>query len=203
MEHKNSANFPPIGEDSRFETNSAVNPFQSPDNLLSGHEVLREGKSCGSSHSRSTSAFQNFSVPIDLHLQNQLDLSWLYRVSESAREDLIWWANLKESSCTKSLFEPQTQTVVESKASRIRWGTIHEGVSSSGICSKEVTVPHHINEQEMLAGENALHNYFPKIPGKFVQVKCDNSTVVHYLKNQGGTKSFSLCDMALEFSTCA
>ena len=49
----------------------------------------------------------------------------------------------------------------------------------------------------MLAGENALHHYCPKIQGKVVQVKCDNSTVVHYLKNQGGTKSFSLCDMAL------
>ena len=31
----------------------------------------------------------------------------------------------------------------------------------------------------MLAGENALHHYCPKIQGNFVQVKCDNS------KNQG------------------
>ena len=49
-----------------------------------------------------------------------------------------------------SLFEP---TVVESKASRIRWGTIHEGEPLSGIWSKEVTVPHHVDALEMLAGE--------------------------------------------------
>ena len=59
-EHRNNVSLPSIGEDSRFETNSTVNPFQSPDNLSPGHEVLREGKSCGSSRSRSTSAFQNF-----------------------------------------------------------------------------------------------------------------------------------------------
>ena len=100
-----------------------------------------------------------------------------------AREDLIWWANLKESSCTMSLLEPQAQTVVESDASRTGWGAIHEGVPSSGIWSREVTVSHHINELEMLAGENGLHCYCPKIQGKVVQVKCDNSTAVHYLKN--------------------
>ena len=39
--------------------------------------------------------------------RNQFDLFKLYTVSGMAREDLIWWANLKESSCTMSLLEPQ------------------------------------------------------------------------------------------------
>ena len=39
MEHQNNAKFPSIGEDSLFQTNNMVNPFQSPDNL-SGHLVL-------------------------------------------------------------------------------------------------------------------------------------------------------------------
>ena len=44
MEHQNNAKFPFIGEDSLFQTNNMVNPFQSPDNL-SGHLFLKEGKS--------------------------------------------------------------------------------------------------------------------------------------------------------------
>ena len=59
MEHQNNEQFPSIGEDSPFQTNNMVNPFQSPDNL-SGHLVLKEGKSCASTHSRSTSGFQIF-----------------------------------------------------------------------------------------------------------------------------------------------
>ena len=70
MEHQNNAKFPSIGEDSLFQTNNMmVNPF------LSGNLVLKEGKSCASSHSRSTSGFQIFfSVPIDFHLQKSVDL---------------------------------------------------------------------------------------------------------------------------------
>ena len=109
--------------------------------------------------------------------RNQFDLFKLYTVSDMAREDLIWWANLKESSCTMSLLGPQEQTVVESDASPTGWGAIHEGVPSSGIWSREVTVSHHINELEMLAVENALHHYCPKIQGKVVQVKCDNRPI--------------------------
>ena len=50
-----------------------------------------------------------------------------------------------------SLLEPQSQTVVECNASHTGRGSIHEGVPSSGIWSKEVTVSHHINELEMLS----------------------------------------------------
>ena len=59
MEHQNDAKFSSIGEDSLFQTNNMVNPFQSPD-YLSGHLVLKEAKSGASSHSRSTSGFQIF-----------------------------------------------------------------------------------------------------------------------------------------------
>ena len=77
--------------------------------------------------------------------RNQFDLFKLYTVSEMPKEDLIWCANLKESSCTMSLLEPQAQTVVESDASRTGWGAIHEGVLSSGIWRKEVSVSHHMH----------------------------------------------------------
>ena len=72
MEHQNNASFPSIRKDSRFETNSTANSFQNPDNLSSSHEVLREGKSCGSSRSKGTSAFQNFSEAIDFHLKKSV-----------------------------------------------------------------------------------------------------------------------------------
>ena len=72
MEHQNNASFSSVGKDSRFETNSTANSFQNPDNLSSSHEVLREGKSRGSSRSRGTSAFQNFSEAIDFHLQKSV-----------------------------------------------------------------------------------------------------------------------------------
>ena len=57
MEHQSNVSLPSIGEDSQFETINTVNPFQSPDNPSSGHEVLIEGKSCGSICSRSIAEF--------------------------------------------------------------------------------------------------------------------------------------------------
>ena len=72
MEHQKNASHSSIGEDSRFETNSTVNALQSRDNPSSGHEVLREGKSCGLSCCSSTSAFQNFSEAIDFHVQKSV-----------------------------------------------------------------------------------------------------------------------------------
>ena len=111
-----------------------------------------------------------FPVPIDSHLEKSVDLFQLYTVSECQKGPYLV-GKPKESSYTMPFFEP---TVVESKAShkasRIKWGTIHEGEPLSGIWSKEVTVPHHIDELEMLAGENVFHHYCLKIPGKFVQV---------------------------------
>ena len=101
--------------------------------------------------------------------RNQFDLFKLYTVSQSAREDLIWWANLKGFSCTMSLLEPQAQTVVESDASRTVWGSIREGVLSNGIWSKEVTVSYHINELEMLSGENEPQNKRESCSGKMRQ----------------------------------
>ena len=184
MKHQNNAGFPSIGEDSRFETNSTANAFQSLDNLSPGH---------GSS----TSAFQNFSEAIDFHLQKSVPSFQVVRSFRECQRGPYLVGKPKRILLHNVLLEPQAQTVVDSNASRTGWGTIHLRVPSSGIYSKEVTVSHHINELEMLAGENALHHYCPKIQGKFVQVKCDNSTVVHYLKNQGRTKSFSLCDIAL------
>ena len=44
MEHQNNVKFSSIGDDSLFQTNNMVNPFQSPDNL-SGHLFLKEAKS--------------------------------------------------------------------------------------------------------------------------------------------------------------
>ena len=160
---QNNASFPSIGKDSRFETNSTANPFQNPDNLSSSHEVLREGKSCGSSHSRGTSAFQNFSEPIYFHLQKSVRLFQVVQSFRDGQRRSYLVGKPKRTSCTMSLLEPQAQTVVESDASRAGWDAIHEGVPSSGIWSREVTVSHHINELEMLAGENALHHYCPKI----------------------------------------
>ena len=72
MEHQNNASLPSIRKDSRFETNSTVNPFQSPNHLSSGHEVLRESKLRCLRRSRSTFAFQNFSEVIDFRVQKSV-----------------------------------------------------------------------------------------------------------------------------------
>ena len=89
MEHQNNAKFSSVGEDSLFQTNNMVNPFQIPDNL-SGHLVLKEGKSCASSHSRSTSGFQNFfQCQLISICRNQLTFSSCTQF-QSARKDLIW-----------------------------------------------------------------------------------------------------------------
>ena len=197
MEHQNNASFPSIGKDSRFETNSTANSFQNPDNLSSGHEVHREGKSCGSSHSRSTSAFQNFSEAIDFHLLKSVQPFQVVHSFRDGQRGSYLVGKPKRillhnvPSRTTSTDSGRIRCIPHMVGCHSRESTFESHLEQGGHSSD------HINELEMLAGENALHHYCPKIQGKVVQVKCDNSTVVHYLKNQGGTKSFSLCDMVL------
>ena len=162
MEHQNNACFPSTGVDLLFETNSTVNPLQSPDNLESGHEVLREGKSCGSSHSRSTSSFQYFSEVIDFHLTFQV----LHSFRECQRGPYL------VGNPKRILLHNVLSRTTVTDSGRIRCILHRVGYYSRGSTFEwhmeqggQVTIPHHINKLEMLAGENALHHYCPKYKG--------------------------------------
>ena len=197
MEHQNNSSFPSLAEDSRFKTNSTVNPFQNPDNLSSGHELLREGKSCSSSRSRSTSAFQNFSDVIDFHLQKSVrPFQGEYGFRECQRGHYL--VGKPERILLHNVHSRTTDT----DSGRIRCIQHKVGCHSRGSISEwhleqgSHSLSSHKRVGDVSRGECTSlllpQNTRESCSGKMRQF---NSRPL--CQNQGGTLSFSLCDMAL------
>ena len=91
---------------------------------------------------------------------------------------------------------PPEQTLF-SDASHYGWGA-HLGDSLAlGVWSPEKR-RFHINHLEMVAVFLALQSFQQELSGSVVSLMSDNSTVVAYLRNSGGTRSESLSDLAGE-----
>ncbi|VDI57090.1 Hypothetical predicted protein, partial [Mytilus galloprovincialis] len=76
-------------------------------------------------------------------------------------------------------------------ASLMGWGAYLEGRTASALWSG-AQLEEHINLLEMRAVFLSLRQFQAVIQGQSLLVATDNSTVVAYLQNQGGTHSFSL-----------
>ncbi|CAG2187227.1 unnamed protein product [Mytilus edulis] len=77
------------------------------------------------------------------------------------------------------------------------WGAYLEGRTASGLWSG-AQLEEHINLLEMRAVFLSLRQFQAVIQGQSLLVATDNSTVVAYLQNQGGTHSFSLYHLSKE-----
>jgi hypothetical protein len=76
---------------------------------------------------------------------------------------------------------------------RVR-GHLRKKETFQGIWSKKESLLH-INVLEMEAVMLSIHvqHFLPKLVGKNVLIRLDNSTVVRYINKQGGTHSPQLC----------
>ncbi|VDI71923.1 Hypothetical predicted protein [Mytilus galloprovincialis] len=85
----------------------------------------------------------------------------------------------------------------QADASLMGWGAYLEGRTASGLWSG-AQLEEHINLLEMRAVFLSLRQFQAVIQGQSLLVATDNSTVVAYLQNQGGTHSFSLYHLSKE-----
>ncbi|XP_048775499.2 uncharacterized protein LOC125680102 [Ostrea edulis] len=90
-----------------------------------------------------------------------------------------------------SLDPPVPSMTLFTDASLTGWGATLEGREASGIWSG-LQLTEHINLLEMRAVLLALKHFSQFVQGQSLMIATDNTTVVAYLQNQGGTHSQSL-----------
>jgi hypothetical protein len=100
----------------------------------------------------------------------------------------MWWK--------VSLSVPVPTLTLYTDASNLAWGTYLEGSWALGLLSL-LQQKEHINLLEMKAVHLAL-SHFRTLHLKSLVLATDNTTVVAYLKNQGGTHCFSLYSLCRE-----
>jgi len=112
-------------------------------------------------------------------------------------DHLAWWQNRAFTRAGMFLDLPDPQTHLFTDASTTGWGAHLETAYTMGTW----TVPEakcHINLLELLAVKYALLAFQTSLQNKSVLLMSDNSTVVAYLHNQGGTKSIPLYRISKE-----
>jgi hypothetical protein len=90
-----------------------------------------------------------------------------------------------------ALLHPVTSLTLYTDSSLQRWGAFLEGKSVSGVWSL-VQQQEHINLLEMRAVLLALQHFKTLLVSKAVVLATDNTTVVAYLQNEGGTRCHAL-----------
>ena len=104
---------------------------------------------------------------------------------------LDWWSQRENVMKGVSLLVPVPSLTLYTDASNLGWGAFLEGHSVSGQWSPAQQLEH-INVLEMTAVLLALQHFKSLLFQKPLVLATDNTTVVAYMRNQGGTHSFSL-----------
>ncbi|MCG7867312.1 MAG: reverse transcriptase-like protein [Candidatus Thiodiazotropha taylori] len=137
--------------------------------------------------------------PLQFHLLSywrpHLDsLDLLVPISQFCKDSLRWWMNPSIYLIGIPLVDPEPDFHLFSDASLSGWGAHLEplGLMVQGSWDQEFSGLH-INNLEMSAVFLALKHFHNLLSNKCVMVASDNSSVVAYLKKQGGTHSPSLC----------
>ena len=118
------------------------------------------------------------------------------------RHDLLdhhlrWWLDRKCTRAGVLLDVPEARARLFTDASESGWGAHLDDHQRSGSWStREATL--HINHLEMLAVLYALQAFRVQLTGLTVQLMSDNSSVVSYIRKQGGTVSVPLYRLTRE-----
>ena len=139
-------------------------------------------------------------------LQFQLKQHWSQKsditsvpvaISADVLLDLLWWMDPDHLQVGIPLSTPPPDLMLFTDASLQGWGAHLDDLQAAGLWSsqdKEL----HINMLELKAVWLGLQHFQGILDGKVVVSMCDNATVVAHIKNQGGTKSWSLCHQTLQ-----
>ena len=104
---------------------------------------------------------------------------------------LDWWTRRENVLTGVALLHPVPSLTLYTDSSLQGWGAFLEGKSASGVWSL-VQQQEHINLLEMRAVLLALQHFKTLLVSKAVVLATDNTTVVAYLQNQGGTRCHAL-----------
>ena len=104
---------------------------------------------------------------------------------------LDWWTHRENVLTGVALLHPVPSLALYTDSSLQGWGAFLEGKSVSGVWSL-VQQQEHINLLEMRAVLLALQHFKTLLVSKAVVLATDNTTVVAYLQNQGGTRCHAL-----------
>ena len=115
---------------------------------------------------------------------------------------LEWWLN--SVNLLKGVpFRPPIPTMqLFTDASTEGWGAHLLVLTASGKWSPQEHTEH-INALELLAIHKAVLRFQDQLRHQTVMIATDNSTVLGYLRNQGGTKSDNLLQLTTQFFSLA
>ena len=116
----------------------------------------------------------------------------------SAKEDLEWWTSCSLSLPSRSLYSFSPDLILYSDSSNSGWGGwSSQGESTYGFWSNyESTL--HINIREMKAVLFLFQSFYRHTSECSILIKTDNTSVVAYINNQGGSCSARLCTLSLK-----
>ncbi|KAI2643848.1 ORF V: Enzymatic polyprotein [Labeo rohita] len=120
---------------------------------------------------------------------SRVNITPLCRQTPSPWTDIVFlWSGVPLEQVSRRI-------VVTTDASKIGWGATCDGQAASGVW----TGPRlfwHINCLELLAVLLALRRFRPRIQGKHVLVRSDNTATVAYINHQGDVRSFRMSQLA-------
>lgn len=119
------------------------------------------------------------------------------RVDSLLQQTLTWWLE-SDLSSGSPLSQGEPSHMIQSDASSVGWGAVLEGGQVvSGVWNPSERMLH-INLLELKALFNALKEFQHLLQGSTVLCQVDNSTVVTYIRKEGGTRSPQLCLLVWE-----
>jgi hypothetical protein len=137
--------------------------------------------------------------PIQIHLNaswNRKKMGLNHKIMTPRRlvEVLLWWTQTQ--NLTRGMeFPPRKHSItVTTDASKIAWGAHCDLLRVQHRWNMQEQALH-INQLELLAVWNALKAFIHLVQDKTVLVQTDNTSVLHYINNSGGTRSVLLCQM--------
>ncbi|CAG2251745.1 unnamed protein product [Mytilus edulis] len=110
---------------------------------------------------------------------------------------LVWWTSQANVLRGQLLSSPVPNQTLFTDASNLGWRAYLEGLSVSGVWTPDL-LKEHINILEMKAVLLALSHFQSLLQNKSLVLATDNTTVVAYLRNQGGTHCYELYLLARE-----
>ncbi|CAG2248579.1 unnamed protein product [Mytilus edulis] len=110
---------------------------------------------------------------------------------------LVWWTSQANVLRGQLLSSPVPNQTLFTDACNYGWGAYLEGLSVSGVWTLDL-LKEHINILEMKAVLLALSHFQSLLQNKSLVLATDNTTVVAYLRNQGGTHCYELYLLARE-----
>ncbi|KAL0152602.1 hypothetical protein M9458_052325, partial [Cirrhinus mrigala] len=146
---------------------------------MRAHGILSRGHAVGFNAHETAAALASYSSPqvgvASRHIPPWTDIVFL-------------WSDVPLEQVSRCI-------VVTTDASKIGWGATCDGQAASGVW----TGPRlfwHINCLELLAVLLALRRFRPRIQGKHVLVRSDNTATVAYINHQGDVRSFRMSQLA-------